>query len=75
MFPIVLVAGLLIGISTPAYKEFSRHSNGNASYSISLATPCQTGKRPSGYALAPADFVVLKQRDFSGQAGPVCKDK
>ena len=72
MLPIILFAGLLVGVSSPAYHEFSRHSNGNPSYQLSYIDDCTTGMRPSGYALAPGKFVLLKQHSFDGTAGEVC---
>ena len=72
MLPIILIAGLLVGVGTPAYQEFARHSNGNPSYQISYIDDCPTGIRPSGYALAPGKFVLFKQRSLDGTAGDVC---
>ena len=70
---VVLTIAILIGASTPQYKEYAKHSNGNAAYSFSYTAPCQTGLRDSGYALAPARFVLFKQRPLDNTAtGPVC---
>ena len=72
MLPIILLAGLLVGVSAPAYQEFVRHSNGNPSYQISYIDDCPTGIRPSGYAFAPGEFVLFKQHGLDGTAGDVC---
>ena len=72
MLPVILIAGLLVGVSSPAYQEFARHSNGNPSYQLSYVDDCPTGMRSSGYALAPAKFVLFKQRGFDGKAGNTC---
>ena len=70
--PIIVVIGLLVGVSSPAYQEFASHSNGNASYEFAYVSQCPTGKRESGYALAPAKFVLFKQKPYQGQAGKAC---
>ena len=72
--PIVaFIVALYLGISSPEYQEFRKHSNGNAAYSITLVDPCETGPRETGYALAPAKFVLLKQKPLDGkESGPVC---
>ena len=70
---VVLTVALVLGISSPEYQEFRKHSNGNDSYSITFLDPCKTGLRDTGYALAPAKFVLLKQKPLDGkEAGPVC---
>ena len=74
MLPVILIAGFLVGVSTPSYQEFARHSNGNASYHISFIGDCTTGKRDSGFALAPAKFVLFKQRALDGSVGETCLD-
>ena len=72
MLPIILIAGLFVGVSSSSYQEFARHSNGHASYQLSFVNDCPTGMRPSGYALAPGKFVLFKQRDYDGRAGDTC---
>ena len=74
MLPVILIAGFLVGVSTPSYQEFARHSNGNASYEISFVGDCSTGKRDTGFALAPAKFVLFKQRALDGTVGKTCLD-
>ena len=74
MLPVILFAGFLVGVSTPSYQEFARHSNGNASFGISYVGDCTTGKRDSGFALAPAKFVLFKQRAHDGSVGEICLD-
>ncbi|MGB0397495.1 MAG: hypothetical protein ACPGHX_04595 [Candidatus Puniceispirillaceae bacterium] len=74
MLPVILITGLLVGVSSPGYQEFSRHSNGNASYQISFVADCPTGKRDTGYALAPGKFVLFKQRGHDGSVGNTCLD-
>lgn len=74
MLPVILITGLLIGISSPGYREFSRHSNGNPSYQVSFVKDCSTGKRDTGYALAPGKFVMFKQRGHDGSVGKTCLD-
>ena len=72
MLPVILIAGFLVGVSNPSYQEFTRHSNGNASYQISYVEGCSTGKRDTGFALAPAKFVLFKQRANDGSVGETC---
>ena len=74
MLPVFLIAVLLVGVTSPGYKEFSRHSNGNPSYQISFVADCPTGKRDTGYALAPGKFVLFKQRGHDGSVGKTCLD-
>ena len=72
---IVITIAILIGVSTPEYKEYAKHSNGNAAYSVGYVAPCKTGLRDSGYALAPARFVLFKQKPLDNQnSGPVCDE-
>ena len=72
--PIVaFTVALFLGISSPEYQEFRKHSNGNDAYSITFMDPCETGLRETGYALAPAKFVLFKQKPLDGkESGPVC---
>ena len=74
MLPVILIAGLLVGVNSQSYQEFSRHSNGNASYQISFVGDCSTGKRDTGFALAPGKFVLFKQRGHDGSVGKTCLD-
>ena len=72
---IVITVAILIGVSTPQYKEYAKHSNGSASYSITYVAPCKTGLRDTGYALAPGRFVLFKQNPLdSSEAGPACEE-
>jgi len=55
IMPIVIFTlAVVLGLSSPEYQEFRKHSNGNDQYSITFVDPCATGLRDSGYALAPA---------------------
>ena len=66
---------LVLGISSPEYQEFRKHSNGNDEYSITFVDPCKTGLRDTGYAFAPAKFVLFKQKPLNGkESGPVCSE-
>ena len=70
---IAFTIALVLGISSPEYQEFTKHSNGNDAYSITFVAPCKTGLRETGYALAPAKFVLFKQKPLDGkEPGPVC---
>ena len=69
--PIVILTVALVLSSE--YQEFRKHSNGNDAYSISFVVPCETGLRDTGYAFAPAKFVLFKQKPHKNEeAGPVC---
>lgn len=72
--PIVaLTVALFFGVLSPEYQEFRKHSNGNDAYSITLVDPCETGLRDTGYAFAPAKFVLFKQKPLDGkESGPTC---
>ena len=72
--PIVaFTVALFLGVSSQEYQEFRKHSNGNAAYSVAFVGSCNTGLRNTGYALAPANFVLFKQKPIDGkQPGPVC---
>jgi len=75
MAMIALTIAILIGVSTPQYKEYAKHSNGNADYMVGYVAPCNTGLRDSGYALAPTRFVLFKQKPLDDEAsGPVCDE-
>ena len=39
---VVFTVALVLGISSPEYQEFRKHSNGNDAYSISFVDPCET---------------------------------
>ena len=72
---VVFTVALVLGISSPEYQEFRKHSNGNGAYSISFVNPCETGLRDTGYALAPTKFVLFKQKPLDNrEAGPVCSE-
>ena len=72
---VVLTMAILIGVSTPQYKEYAKHSNGNAAYAFAYSAPCKTGLRDTGYALAPTRFVLFKQRPLDeSDPGPVCDE-
>lgn len=72
---IVITFAILIGVSTPQYKEYAKHSNGNAAYTVVYVAPCKTGLRDSGYALAPTRFVLFKQKPLDDKDhGPVCDE-
>ena len=45
-----------------------------SSYQISFVADCPTGKRDTGYALAPGKFVLFKQRGHDGSVGKTCLD-
>ena len=71
----VITIAILIGVSTPQYKEYAKHSNGNAFYTVVYVAPCKTGLRASGYALAPTRFVLFKQKPLDNKdRGPVCDE-
>ena len=72
---LAVTIAFFLGISSPEYQEFRKHSNGNDAYSISFVNPCETGLRDTGYALAPAKFVLFKQKPLNDkEAGPVCSE-
>ena len=72
---VVLTFAILIGVSTPQYQEYAKHSNGNAAYSVDYVAPCKTGLRDSGYALAPTRFVLFKQKALDGTVSvPACDE-
>ena len=74
--PILAVTiALFLGVSSPQYQEFRKHSNGNAAYSITFVDPCETGLRDTGYALAPAKFILFKQKPLNDkESGPACSN-
>ena len=53
---VVFTVALVLGISSPEYQEFRKHSNGNDAYSISFVDPCDTGLRDTGTVLGEADL-------------------
>ena len=72
---IAFTFALVLGISSPEYQDFIKHSNGNDAYSITFVAPCETGLRNTGYALAPAKFVLFKQKPLGDkELGPVCAE-
>ena len=72
---IAITIAIFIGVSTPQYKEYAKHSNGNAAYKVGYVAPCKTGLRDSGYALAPTQFVLFKQKPLDDKDhGPVCDE-
>jgi hypothetical protein len=65
----------LVGVSqSESYRAFKSASNSNPHYRLVAPTPCETGARRSGYALAPGGRVFLKQVGRDGTVGPVCRD-
>ena len=72
---VVFTVALVLSISSSEYQEFRKHSNGNDAYSISFVNPCETGLRNTGYAFAPAKFVLFKQKPLNNKdAGLVCSE-
>lgn len=60
--------------NSDAVTEFRENSNGNPVYKFVYVDDCETGKRASGYALAPTGNLVLKQVNKDGTMGNVCTD-
>ena len=60
--------------NSDAVTEFRENSNGNPVYKFVYVDDCETGKRASGYALAPTGNLVLKQVNKDGTIGNVCTD-
>ncbi len=69
----LLFGGLMFGALSDNYQEFSKHSNGNASYQLMFIDPCPPGLRATGYALSLNETVLLKQRNIDGTVGEVCE--
>ena len=69
---LVLVAAIGLFNSEPVV-EFVREGNGNPVYKLVYVEDCETGKRNSGFALAPTGSVVLKQVNHDGTVGDVCE--
>ena len=69
---LVLFSGFVIGVSSDEYKEYARHSNGNASFKLNFVDPCPAGLRPTGYALSVNETVLFKQRNYDGTIGEIC---
>jgi len=70
---LAVTIALFLGVSSPEYQEFRKHSNGNPAYSVHYVAPCGTGLRDTGYALTPAKFILFKQKPLYGkELGPVC---
>lgn len=75
MAMVVLTVAILLGVSSPGYQEYLKHSNGNAAFSIGFSAPCTTGLRNTGYAYAPARFIMFKQKPLGeDEAGAVCEE-
>lgn len=72
MLEIILAVGLVSTFSSDSVQEFRKYSNSNPVYEWALVSPCPTGKRPSGFALAPTGIVVIKQVNRDGTMGDVC---
>ena len=68
---LALVAVIGFFNSEPALAFF-KAGNGNPAYKFVDVKDCKTGKRQSGFALAPAGMVVLKQANHDGTIGDVC---
>ena len=69
---LVLVAAIGLFNSEPVVA-FVREGNGNPVYKFAYVEDCETGKRDSGFALAPTGSVVLKQVNRDGTVGNVCE--
>jgi hypothetical protein len=72
MLELILAAGLVATFTSDNVQEFRKHSNGNAVYEWAVVTPCPTGMRQSGFALAPTGAIVLKQVNRDGTVGEAC---
>ena len=73
MLIITSIAAIFFGLSSDTYNEFSNYSNGVNEYDLVFASPCSTGKKQSGFAIAPNNFVLLKQRNNQGDLDEICK--
>ena len=70
----LLALAAVIGLfNSDPVVEFVREGNGNPVYKFAYVGDCETGKRDSGFALAPTGSVVLKQVNRDGTIGDVCK--
>ena len=72
-FILALIGGLVY-TTTDSYKAYAAHSNGNPAFQITLTPGCEQGARTSGYALSLQKLVVLKQRNYDGSVGNICRD-
>ena len=54
------IAAIFFGLGSNTYTEFSAHSNGKSEFNLVYASPCVTGKKESGYAIAPNKVVLFK---------------
>ena len=72
MLGLILAVGLVAVFTSDNVQEFRKHSNGNAVYEWTVVSPCPTGMRQSGFALAPTGTVALKQVNSDGTVGNVC---
>jgi hypothetical protein len=70
---LVLVAAIGLFNSDPV-AEFIKNGNGNPVYKFVYVEECTSGRRDTGYALAPTGSVMLKQVNKDGTVGDVCKD-
>ena len=71
-----LLAIMLLGTQSDAYKEFSKHSNGMDEYVFVQSRPCETGLRDSGYALSFTGRISLKQVNEDGTVSDqICTNK
>lgn len=70
---LVLVAAIGLFNSDPV-AEFIKNGNGNPVYKFVYVEECKSGRRDTGYALAPTGSVMLKQVNKDGTVGDVCKD-
>jgi GTP:adenosylcobinamide-phosphate guanylyltransferase len=69
---LIVVAAISLFKSEPL-AEFIKAGNGNPVYKFVPIKECETGKRESGFALAPTGIVVLKQLNHDGTVGDVCE--
>ncbi len=70
----LLVLAAAIGLyHTESVAEFLKEGNGNPVYEFVYVEDCETGKRESGFALAPTGSLMLKQVNHDGTIGDVCK--
>ncbi len=70
----ILVLVAAIGMfNSESVAEFVKEGNGNPIYRFVYVEDCETGKRASGFALAPMGSVVLKQVNHDGTVGEVCE--
>ena len=63
----------LVGETAPDTKSFPAIP-WQCQLSDIFVADCPTGKRDTGYALAPGKFVLFKQRGHNGSVGKTCLD-